>query len=103
MERCTKLSASGLVYRHYGRGVISEYYPELVKTCEDQKSGSELEWVYNKMYNSFMEAIDAIDTGVEPIPQSGDEEMAIHQSLMRSYVTWHSTDRYQYIRKFIYC
>ena len=28
-ERCTKLSASGLVYRHYGREVIKEYYPGL--------------------------------------------------------------------------
>ena len=28
-ERCTKLSASGLVYRHYGREVIREYYPGL--------------------------------------------------------------------------
>ena len=29
-----------------------------------------LDWVYNKMYDSFMEAIDAIDTGVEPLPPS---------------------------------
>ena len=29
VERCTKLSASGLVYRHYGREVIREYYPGL--------------------------------------------------------------------------
>jgi len=72
VERCTKLSASGLVYRHYGRDVLSEYYPEL-------KGSSELEWVYNKMYNSFMEAIDAIDTGVEPIPSAkdGDEEIQL--------------------------
>ena len=29
VERCTKLSASGLVYRHYGKDVIKEYYPGL--------------------------------------------------------------------------
>ena len=63
-ERCTKLSASGLIYRHYGREVICEYYPQL--------NAELLEWVYTKMYDSFMEAIDAIDTGVEPIPSSGD-------------------------------
>ena len=68
-ERCTKLSASGLVYRHYGKDVIMEYYPEL------KEKTTELDWVYNKMYGSFMEAIDAIDTGVEPIPtSSGDDK-----------------------------
>jgi uncharacterized UPF0160 family protein len=60
--RCTKLSASGLVYRHYGREVITTHYPSLLP------GSPELEWTYNKMYDTFMEAIDAIDTGVEPIP-----------------------------------
>ena len=59
-ERCTKLSASGLVYRHYGKQVIQQYYPNL---------GEEhLELVYQKLYDSLMEALDAIDTGVEPVP-----------------------------------
>lgn len=55
--RCTKLSASGLVYRHYGKDVITNLYPAL--------SEKDLDLVYTKMYNRFMEAIDAIDTGVE--------------------------------------
>lgn len=78
VERCTKLSASGLVYRHYGKEVISEYYPEL-KSSSGEETQSELEWVYTKMYNSFMEAIDAIDTGVEPIPPAneGEEEIQL--------------------------
>ena len=62
--RCTKLSASGLVYRHYGREVIKAYYPDLT---DDQ-----LELAYSKMYDSFMEAIDAIDTGVEQYPEGTD-------------------------------
>mmetsp|Transcript_13888 Transcript_13888/g.19886 ORF Transcript_13888/g.19886 Transcript_13888/m.19886 type:complete len:404 (-) Transcript_13888:2165-3376(-) len=53
----TKLSASGLIYKHYGKEVIQAYYPYL--------SGDNLELAYVKMYNKFMEAIDAIDTGVE--------------------------------------
>ena len=60
IPRCTKLSASGLVYRHYGKEVIREHYPEL--------SEESIELAYQKMYDSFMEAVDAIDTGVEPIP-----------------------------------
>jgi len=73
-KRCTKLSASGLVYRHYGRDVISEYYPELCAGEGTTAPSAELEWVYNKMYDSFMEAIDAIDTGVEPIPSSSKDD-----------------------------
>ncbi|KAL9187600.1 hypothetical protein ACHAXT_005978 [Thalassiosira profunda] len=71
--RCTKLSASGLVYRHYGKEVISEHYPALTE------SASDLDWVYAKMYDSFMEAIDAIDTGVEPLPpaKDGEEEVQL--------------------------
>lgn len=65
VERCTKLSASGLVYRHYGKEVISNLYQSL--------SEKELEAVYVKMYNSFMEPIDAIDTGVEQVAK--DVEM----------------------------
>ena len=55
--RCTKLSASGLVYRHYGKEVIKAHYPSL--------SGEHLDLVYVKLYNSLLEALDAIDTGVE--------------------------------------
>jgi len=55
--RCTKLSASGLVYRHCGKEVIKAYYPSL--------SNEHLDLVYVKIYNSLLEALDAIDTGVE--------------------------------------
>eukprot|EP00584_Thalassiosira_punctigera_P021078 CAMPEP_0172548328 /NCGR_PEP_ID=MMETSP1067-20121228/17640_1 /TAXON_ID=265564 ORGANISM="Thalassiosira punctigera, Strain Tpunct2005C2" /NCGR_SAMPLE_ID=MMETSP1067 /ASSEMBLY_ACC=CAM_ASM_000444 /LENGTH=378 /DNA_ID=CAMNT_0013335531 /DNA_START=297 /DNA_END=1433 /DNA_ORIENTATION=- len=78
-ERCTKLSASGLVYRHYGREVIAEHYPQL-KSLDGSES-SELEWVYNKIYGTFMEAIDAIDTGVEPISSdAGDLQLQYRDS-----------------------
>jgi len=60
-ERCTKLSASGLVYRHYGKDVIRAYYPSL--------SDVDLELAYQKIYNSLLEALDAIDTGVEMVPE----------------------------------
>jgi uncharacterized UPF0160 family protein len=44
-ERCTKLSASGLVYRHYGKDVLKAYYPDL--------SDDSLNLAYNKfLYNN---------------------------------------------------
>lgn len=53
--RCTKLSASGLVYRHYGKDVILAYYPTL--------SAENLDLVFKKVYDTLLEALDAIDTG----------------------------------------
>jgi uncharacterized UPF0160 family protein len=59
--RCTKLSASGLVYRHYGKQVLQAYYPEL--------SEENLKLAYVKLYNHLLEALDAVDTGVEMVPE----------------------------------
>lgn len=59
-NRCTKLSASGLVYRHYGKQVIRAYYPDLAENLVDI--------AYVKLYDKLLEALDAIDTGVEPVP-----------------------------------
>lgn len=58
--RCTKLSASGLVYRHYGKQVIQQFYPNLPAEF--------LDLAYVKLYDSLLEALDAIDTGVELVP-----------------------------------
>lgn len=54
------MSASGLVYRHYGKEVIRELYPSL--------SDEHLDFAHEKVYENFMLAIDAIDTGVEVAP-----------------------------------
>ncbi|GMH50141.1 hypothetical protein TL16_g00702 [Triparma laevis f. inornata] len=54
-----KLSATGLVYRHYGKDVICELYPSL------RSEPAKLDTVYSKFYNSFVQALDAIDNGVE--------------------------------------
>ena len=59
--RCTKLSASGLVYRHYGKELLQVYYPDLPQDYVDL--------AYAKIYDSLLEALDAIDTGVEMAPE----------------------------------
>lgn len=52
----TKLSASGLIYRHFGKRILTEKFA--VKP-------EHLDIVYVAVYDSFLEAIDAIDNGVE--------------------------------------
>jgi len=55
----TKLSASGLVYKHYGREIICALHPSL------NGSPDKLEWVYKQLYVNFMEGLDANDNGIE--------------------------------------
>lgn len=59
-KRCTKLSACGLVYRHYGKQVIQQHYPQLPPNLVDL--------AYTNLYDTLLEALDAIDTGVEAFP-----------------------------------
>ena len=44
----TKLSASGLVYKHYGREVLIRLHPSL------SANPDALDWVYRKMYDDVM-------------------------------------------------
>ena len=55
----TKLSAAGLVYKHYGREILRTLRPEALRDDAD------LEWVFTKIYEDFMEALDAVDNGIE--------------------------------------
>lgn len=53
----TKLSSAGLVYVHYGREVISK-----ILACDVQDN--ELNTIYFKVYENFVQEVDAIDNGV---------------------------------------
>ena len=86
-ERITKLSASGLIYRHYGKEVISSFYPNLPSNL--------LDLVYVKMYDRFMEAIDAIDTGVEPstTPLLYKDSTCLSSRVSRLNPRWNEEDK----------
>jgi len=73
----TKLSACGLVYRHYGM--------QLLRSITTAAIGSALPeavvaMMYRKVYAGFMEHIDAIDNGV-PVCVSGSPQYAVSTSL----------------------
>ncbi|CAD2220387.1 GAMM1 protein [Angomonas deanei] len=73
----TRLSSAGLVYKHFGREVIATFVRDAVQHSEvlqtllqwpnDKKelSERELDVLYTKMYEAFVEEVDGVDNGVE--------------------------------------
>eukprot|EP00899_Mesostigma_viride_P005389 jgi/Mesvir1/14851/Mv05469-RA.1 len=53
----TKLSSAGLVYKHFGREVVA-------RTLGYSLDDARVEPVYLAVYKNFMEALDAIDNGI---------------------------------------
>ena len=53
----TKLSSAGLVYLHFGHEILLQEIGEEV----DDKT---IEILYGKIYENFVEEIDAIDNGI---------------------------------------
>jgi uncharacterized UPF0160 family protein len=53
----TKLSSAGLVYKHFGKEIIAS-------AMKKQEDHPDVESVYLHVYKAFMEAVDAIDNGV---------------------------------------
>jgi uncharacterized UPF0160 family protein len=83
--RCTKLSASGLVYRHYGKELIQTYYPSL--------SEPNVDLAFTKIYNSLLEALDAIDTGVEMAEQTlYSDATGLSRRVARLNARWNELD-----------
>merc|ERR1712133_165695 len=66
----TKLSSAGLVYFYFGREIIAHV---LQVESKDQV----VEKVFDKVYEGFVEEIDAIDNGIsthDGVPSGGMEE-----------------------------
>ncbi|PYI26294.1 putative metal-binding protein [Aspergillus indologenus CBS 114.80] len=60
----TKLSSAGLVYMHFGRAIIAQH----TSLPEDH---ADVTLLYEKLYNDFIEAIDANDNGVSVYDPEG--------------------------------
>ncbi|CAD6450756.1 a6013d8d-adde-4589-860e-35df9af53099 [Sclerotinia trifoliorum] len=56
-DRPTKLSSAGLVYMHYGKAIIAQR----LGVSEDAE---EVDIIWKKIYQSFIEALDAHDNGI---------------------------------------
>ncbi|KAF4094049.1 hypothetical protein AMELA_G00009030 [Ameiurus melas] len=53
----TRLSSAGLVYLHFGRRILSHL-------TRLEQSNRQLEILYDKMYENFVEEVDAVDNGI---------------------------------------
>lgn len=54
----TKLSSAGLVYLHFGAEIIASI-------LNVPSSNPSIETIYDKVYENFIEEIDAIDNGID--------------------------------------
>lgn len=61
LEYHTKLSLAGLVYKHFGK--------EIITTVIGAQLEKNLEILYQKVYKEFIEALDANDNGVNNYPK----------------------------------
>lgn len=67
--RDTKLSSAGLVYKHFGKEIIANKRGAAGEGSDSDFSTVEL--LYNKIYESFVEAVDANDNGVSVYSPEG--------------------------------
>jgi len=59
-KHTTRLSSAGLIYKHFGREIISK---------EVGSNPEQTEVLFQRVYDSFIEALDAIDNGIDRYPQ----------------------------------
>ncbi len=74
-----KLSSAGLIYVHFGRQILSEILKK--HSAHDEKL---VEILYDKLYETFVREIDAIDNGIE-IAENRKYEINTNLSARVSY------------------
>ncbi|XP_006783484.1 UPF0160 protein MYG1, mitochondrial [Neolamprologus brichardi] len=84
----TKLSSAGLVYLHFGRRVLSQ----LAQLKEDDR---QLEVLYDKLYENFVEEVDAVDNGISQCDGEARYSISTTLSARVSHLNprWNSTDQ----------
>lgn len=56
----TKLSSAGLIYKHFGKEILRE----IIAETDEKEIDLVVDICYRKVYDDFMEHIDAIDNGI---------------------------------------
>jgi len=63
-NRPTKLSSAGLVYMHFGKAIIAQHLGVL-------EDAEEVDVIWRKIYENFIEALDAHDNGISVYDPKG--------------------------------
>lgn len=63
-NRPTKLSSAGLVYMHFGKAIIAQHLGV-------SEEAEEVKIIWEKVYESFIEAVDANDNGISAYDPKG--------------------------------
>ncbi len=58
------MSSAGLIYVHYGREIIKELLKK-EKTIDENVKDHLVEILFDKLYDKFVQEIDAIDNGID--------------------------------------
>ncbi|PSR99006.1 metal-dependent protein hydrolase [Coniella lustricola] len=74
--RDTKLSSAGLVYKHFGKDIIANRQRAVGEAARDDTT---VELLYNKIYQSFVEAVDANDNGISVYDPQGVEAAGLEK------------------------
>ncbi|XP_029358369.1 MYG1 exonuclease isoform X2 [Echeneis naucrates] len=84
----TKLSSAGLVYLHFGRQLLAQ----LTQLKEGDK---QLEVLYDKLYENFVEEVDAIDNGISQYDGEARYSISTNLSARVSYLNpcWNSKNQ----------
>ncbi|KAK9424716.1 hypothetical protein SUNI508_13561 [Seiridium unicorne] len=78
--RATKLSSAGLVYLHFGKSIIAR---QLQKPEDSEEVGI----LWNKLYQSFIEALDAHDNGISAYDPKGLEAAGLEKKFSEGSFT----------------
>lgn len=79
-NHATKLSSAGLVYMHYGKAIIAQH----TKLPLDHP---DVELLYQKLYDDFVEAVDANDNGINQYDNTKLEQAGIEKRFSAGGVT----------------
>ncbi|KAI2467020.1 metal-dependent protein hydrolase [Annulohypoxylon bovei var. microspora] len=71
--RATKLSSAGLVYMHFGRAIVAQQ-------LQRPEDSDEVGVIWNKLYESFVEALDAHDNGISVYDPRKVEEAGLEKA-----------------------
>ncbi|KAL2921762.1 UPF0160 protein MYG1 mitochondrial [Bienertia sinuspersici] len=87
---CTKLSSAGLVYKHYGKEIIA-------KELQLDQGHPDLQRLFLAVYKNFIEAVDAVDNGINQYDTDLSPKYVISTYLSsrvgRLNLNWTDTDQ----------